>query len=413
MRHKKGSKVEVLSKNEVPSGSWRCAEIICGNGNDYTVRYDMHPGATDEAVVERVSRKSVRPFPPLVKLSENWISGDVVEVFQNFSWKMATVSMVFGRNYFLVRLLGSSQEFKVSKFDLRVRQSWQDNKWIVIGKGSGNCEDKKCNERSTLTYNKHSNFQVKQTDTRVNFCVKDDLFEAKNYVNFPDSHIVSSRTLKRGSPYGYSQIEVHAGMSRKFRVVEKDGSRYCMPAHPYLSPEKVDTIASLQELPGEKHMYVSYNNKTTRFPEMDERKKSNNAVGCSRAVSLEPNVADSVTCSVGSCSITSNNFFKLPSCFYTGPVEDTDDHFSDAESVCQWGHDEGDCSLPTKEELAAEIHRLELHAYRCTIEALHASGPLSWEQETMGQSRRLVHLASRSLKDDAGVCHLSLGVDNG
>ncbi|KAF5938316.1 hypothetical protein HYC85_022575 [Camellia sinensis] len=136
MRYKKGSIVEVLSKNEVPSGSWRCAEIICGNGHNYTVRYEMDPGATDEAIVERVSRKSIRPCPPPVKLSENCVPGDVVEVFQNFSWKMATVSKVLGRNCFLVRLLGSSHEFKVSKVDLRVRQSWQGGKWFVIGKAT-------------------------------------------------------------------------------------------------------------------------------------------------------------------------------------------------------------------------------------------------------------------------------------
>nr|GEU56649.1 agenet-like domain-containing protein [Tanacetum cinerariifolium] len=37
----------------------------------------------------------------------------------------------------------------------------------------------------------------------------------------------------------------------------------------------------------------------------------------------------------------------------------------------------------SKKEFAAEVHRLELQAYRCTIEALHASGPLTWEKETM------------------------------
>ncbi|KAL8234927.1 hypothetical protein R6Q59_021027, partial [Mikania micrantha] len=43
---------------------------------------------------------------------------------------------------------------------------------------------------------------------------------------------------------------------------------------------------------------------------------------------------------------------------------------ADAESTCEIGYED-------------EIHRLELQAYRCTIEALHASGPLTWEKETM------------------------------
>lgn len=125
--------MEVLSKAEVPSGSWRCADIICGNGHYYTIRYDGYQGAAGEATVERVSRKAIRPCPPALEFADKWRPGDVVEVFQNFSWKMATVLMILGKRYILVRLLGSSLEFQVSKFDIRVRQSWQDEKWIVVG----------------------------------------------------------------------------------------------------------------------------------------------------------------------------------------------------------------------------------------------------------------------------------------
>lgn len=134
MRYRKGSIVEVLSKSEVPLCSWRCAEIICGNGHNYTVKYKMDHGASDEAAVERVSRKSIRPRPPPVEKLENWVPGDVVEVFQNFSWKMAIVSKVLGKNCFLVRLVGSYLEFEVSKIDIRARQSWESGKWFVIGK---------------------------------------------------------------------------------------------------------------------------------------------------------------------------------------------------------------------------------------------------------------------------------------
>uniref|UniRef100_A0A5B7AZL4 ENT domain-containing protein n=1 Tax=Davidia involucrata TaxID=16924 RepID=A0A5B7AZL4_DAVIN len=396
MRYKKGSRVEVLSENEVPSGSWHYAEVICGNGHNYTVRYVMHPGATDEDIVERVSRKSIRPCPPVVELPENWIPGDVVEVFHSFSWKMATVSKVLGRNYFLVRLLGSSQEFKVSKFDLRVRQSWQDDKWFIIGKGSGNCEDVKHIEHSTLKYNQNLSSQNKRADTRMNLHVKDDSFAVKN-INCQESHIVSFRILKRGSSYCYSQVEALAGTAQKFRVTEKEGRRHrVVAANASLTLEKVDAVASPREMLGEKHIYASFSNRTTRFPEMNvEREKPNGTVGCSRAISLEPNDADNVTCSVGSCSITSNISFKLPRHYSTGFVEDTEGHFSDAESVSRWEHEEGNCLLPTKEELAAEIHRLELHAYRCTMEALHASGPLSWEQETLVTNLRLsLHISN-------------------
>ncbi|GKD99907.1 EMSY domain-containing protein, partial [Tanacetum coccineum] len=72
-------------------------------------------------------------------------------------------------------------------------------------------------------------------------------------------------------------------------------------------------------------------------------------------------------------------------------------HDSDAESTCQSGYHEdagfyhggaeiyhGDTDQSdTDKAWADEIHRQELNAYRSTLEALHASGPLTWEKETM------------------------------
>lgn len=134
MKFKKGTKVEVLSKTEVPSGSWRCAEVICGNGHYYSIRYDGYKGTAGEAIVDWVSRKAIRPCPPTLEVTKGWSPGDVVEVCQNSSWTMATVLKVLGKKYILVRLLGSSSEFEVKKYDIRVRQSWQNDKWIVVGK---------------------------------------------------------------------------------------------------------------------------------------------------------------------------------------------------------------------------------------------------------------------------------------
>lgn len=133
MKYKKGSTVEVLTTNEVPCHSWRCAQIVSGNGHNYAVRYDVYPGFTNQGNVERVSRKVIRPCPPSVEILECRL-GDVVEVFHDLSWKMAIVSKIFSWDLFLVRLVGSFVEFEASKSELRVRQSWQNDEWIVIGK---------------------------------------------------------------------------------------------------------------------------------------------------------------------------------------------------------------------------------------------------------------------------------------
>ncbi|XP_034700066.1 uncharacterized protein LOC117925222 isoform X2 [Vitis riparia] len=288
MRFKKGSKVEVLSKRKVPSGSWISAEIICGNGHNYTVRYDGHQSNIDEAIVERVPGSAIRPCPPPVEGPEGWIPGDVVEVFDNFSWKMATVSKVLGKKYFLVRHLGSSLEFKVRKYDLRVRQSWQDDKWIVIGKSSGTFEDRKPSGPPTHNYIQNSSFQVQEMDTRMKLSRKDNCFTVKNNADFQESRIASSRTLKRGSPFGYSQVETYAGSAKKFRLTEKEGRLHrAVAANASLLPEKVEAVASRREMLGENYMHASFNSRPTGYSEMDvERAKTNGAVGGSHAMLL-------------------------------------------------------------------------------------------------------------------------------
>lgn len=389
--------MEVLSQKEVPSGSWHCAEIICGNGHNYMVRYNGSAGASEKTVLERVSRKAVRPCPPPLAVLEHWVPGDVVEVFDNISWKMATISKLSGKSYFLVRLLGSSLEFRVSKFNIRLRQSWEDDKWVVIGESSGCCEDGKQEKNLIMKSHPKSSIQVKKTSKRINLHVTEDSFLVKNKGKIQESRIASSRTLKRGSSHCYSQGKGHTGAAEKFRAIEEAGRLHRLIAvNPSSLPDQTDAVVLPRELLVETDIHPSNNNGTAGFSEVEaERRKPTGAVGCSVAVNLESNDAHSVTCSVGSCSISSNDSYKLPRRISAGHVDDSDGNFSDAESYCHLGYEEGNCLFPTKKELADEIHRLELCAYRCTMEALHASGPLSWEQEALVTNLRLsLHISN-------------------
>lgn len=373
--------MEVLSNKGIPSGTWQCAEIMCSNGHYYTVRYD---GLADET--ERVSKKVIRPSPP-PEVSGNWAPGDVVEVLDNFSWKMAKVLEVSGKNHFFVRLLGSSIEFKVHKFDIRVRLSWHDGKWVIIGKGSGSCEEGKHPENLTLKYCDNSTAQDEKTNTRTNLNFEDDQTPVRNEEDLWKSYISSSKTLKRES---YFQVEVFHGETKKFRAIEKDGRvNRVVAADPSTLLEQEDVVACPREIVGEKCLLASIDRRKIRISEKQTHRRDQNcAVGCSFAENLEPNEAESVKCSVGSCSIGGNSEYEFPRYFSSGPVKD-DSHISDAESCSSSGYNEGICLAPTKEVLAAEIHRLELHAYRCTIEALHASGPLSWEKEALVTNLRI------------------------
>ncbi|KAK4401134.1 hypothetical protein Sango_1219500 [Sesamum angolense] len=90
MRFKKGDKVEVMGSKDVPV-SWRAAEILSCICHTYRVQYDSYPGMASNQMVEMVPLKFLRPRPPLVKGVESCIAGDIVEVFYEYSWKIAAI----------------------------------------------------------------------------------------------------------------------------------------------------------------------------------------------------------------------------------------------------------------------------------------------------------------------------------
>ncbi|XP_028078937.1 uncharacterized protein LOC114280759 isoform X3 [Camellia sinensis] len=221
MRFKRGSKVEVMSKKEALI-SWRCAEIISGNGHTYSVKYDCYPGSTNE-VVERVPRNAIRPCPPSMEGVEISLVGDVVDVFDNFSWKIATVLKGLDRDHYLVRLLVVTQEFRIHKSNIRVRQSWEDNKWVVIGKGSRSCEDVKANKLSTSIFHCKTSFQKLQVNTKIKLQAGDDHFAAQENEGLQEPYMVSSGTLKRASPYRSSLFDACTANFQKRRAIENEG----------------------------------------------------------------------------------------------------------------------------------------------------------------------------------------------
>ncbi|XP_038971844.1 uncharacterized protein LOC120104576 [Phoenix dactylifera] len=157
MRLKRGIKVEVWRKSEASLGSWRCAEVISGNGHTYEVKHESYqPGMAAET--ERVSRKFIRPLSPSVVGLTNWTPGDIVEAFENHSWKHARVSSVAVGDYYFVRIIGSCKLIIAHKSELRVQQSWEDNHWVIIRKDSSRFKDSKVIRRSNVAedFNHHT-----------------------------------------------------------------------------------------------------------------------------------------------------------------------------------------------------------------------------------------------------------------
>ncbi|KAK4388933.1 hypothetical protein Sango_2230300 [Sesamum angolense] len=271
MRLRKGDKVEVMNKTEAPV-SWRVAEILSGNGHTYRVQYDPYPGMASEQMVETVSRKFVRPCPPLVQGIDNCIDGDIVEVFYEYAWKIAAI--------------------------LKSSQGGED---VTASKPS--------------TSNQKMRFPIPQLNARAKKQLQRNSVNVQDEAPCWESHMISSRPLKRMS---------------------------------HTVPLSLNHIMD-----------------TSKNSEID-------------------------ACSVGSCSVTDqspNNFF-VP--FISLACQETDTLCSDAESCYGSGSERKSSSLPLKEEVAVSIRRLELRAYRRTLEALYASGPLSWEQEALLTNLRIM-----------------------
>ncbi|KAJ0523936.1 putative ENT domain-containing protein [Helianthus annuus] len=213
-----------------------------------------------------------------------------------------------------------------------------------ISKVHINSEYTRCKQR--LNVNIISGSEEKEKNSKRDSYMKSLQFGAQ-VDNLQESHIVSARTLKRGSAY-LSQDEVNVGTSLKFKITQKEGKRLRVIT---TSHEKVDADVAREDI-----------NSAYRKTANDDRED------------------DSVTCSVGSCSINRYSDHNIQS--KSNAFEDTESYSSDAESACQGGYED-------------EIHRLELQAYRHTIEALHASGPLTWEKETMVTNLRMfLHISN-------------------
>lgn len=134
MRFKQGNKVEILKASEENHSSWFPAKVLSGDGDRYTIRYELYLTSEGKPVVETVNEEDVRPCPPSVNDKEKWAVGDIAELFDLHSWRLGKVAKVLKNDHIIARLFGSIQLKEFHMSDLRVRQAWHNNKWIMIDK---------------------------------------------------------------------------------------------------------------------------------------------------------------------------------------------------------------------------------------------------------------------------------------
>lgn len=192
------------------------------------------------------------------------------------------------------------------------------------------------------------------------------------------------------SKYGLSPVDLVRGTDhkRKFSLDLVDK----LTRRPL--PNEMDNLSFSKDMATEHFMHKS------RRDRLDaKRRYINNHVRNSLPLSF-PVTEDNTECSVASCSGNEH-----PVCANVKRRKLSKGiAFSSLDESKSSGPVKQDYQSKSGDELSADIHDLELHAYRSTMKALHASGPLTWEQESLLTNLRL----SLNISNEEHLVHLKL-----
>ncbi|KAF9682941.1 hypothetical protein SADUNF_Sadunf05G0160600 [Salix dunnii] len=373
MKFKEGNLVEVSRRDHEPHGSWFPGSVVSARGNYCKIRYKSLSDSKGEPVMEKVREEDVRPQPPRKKRSR-WMAGDVAEIFDFQCWREGKIAKVLNNNLFVVRLFGSIQLKEFHESSIRVQQAWHNNNWSVIGKVAQNKEyTKKCAENKS----KHSGNLVRRAPvsvTRKDPCLREK--DRQKHVKDGQHNVkidLDRHHLERSSKDPVSCMEgCHKQLVPNLPFFEGADN---------ISPEKLIVD---EKFKGSVKMNAKMVKETTEL-----------LYTSSRALLTE----DSNQSSVASCS--SNGFADSSSHNFQTPMDNAS-HKSDAGSSFLSFSFIKRLTPYFEQKLEAEIHELESHAYRSTVQALYASGPLSWEQESLLTNLRL----SLHISDEEHLLHL-------
>ncbi|KAK9083634.1 hypothetical protein Scep_030105 [Stephania cephalantha] len=390
MKFKEGEKVEVLRGNKRQSFSWLPGEIVSANGDNYTIRYQLFLNAEGEHVLEKVSQRNIRPQPPPAKEKDKWTIGDTVEVFDLHCWKVGKVVNMLKNDRFVVRLCERIQLKEFHESCLRVQQVWQKKKWIVVKKAAVH---KKSNK-------KRNNDGHTQSECSMHFGDK-----ASGKLQHPLKRISLKRkhkglgklsprmkTMKRNRNCDFQSYvdvvgDIGGGMRRKTIEVERREQVLIN------SLKQVDNISS--------NIANVAKSCIIRSSEMDVQiERLNNHPSDPFAMDVQVTEVSN-ECSVASCS--DSNFLD---CVVQSSWESCTDvscsYSDDAESFSPTTSESKHLPPSPSCELDYSVHELEVRAYRQTMQALYATGPLSWDQESLLTNLRL----SLNISTDEHLLHL-------
>ncbi|XP_006657502.1 uncharacterized protein LOC102722972 isoform X1 [Oryza brachyantha] len=310
-----------------------------------------------------VKKDDARSHPPVGMRKRRWVLGDITEVLDRNSWRLGKIAKVLKNDYFVIRVTGCIQmrEFHISC--LRFPHAYH-----------GKVRDQGEKQTQHVDHTRHHSRMVTEQDHHSNEG-NDHITKRHKTINLCHSssarNVTKKQELKRISPE-YSIT----GVSKKRRSVAHEVCQQTKKPQPLKLSAKNDIYRNHLRRPfSDRYNDLTKNNITKRKPD--------SIVLPSSQAPLQ--VTEENECSVASCSV---NFSEHSINTDTQPVGFADCFPDDAMSACP--------SMPRQEsdsvyscDFRTDFHRLELQAYQSTVRALYASGPLTWEQESLLTNLRL------------------------
>ncbi|CAL9210411.1 unnamed protein product [Musa hybrid cultivar] len=373
MKFKEGDWVEVFRRNEEPYGSWFPSKVLSVDVDKCAVRCELSATPDGRPIIEKVHERDVRPCPPHAPGTEHWMVGDIVEVFDGHSWRVGKIAKVLSDDYVVTKIFGSIQlkEFHVS--NLRSRRAWQNNHWVMINK---------VNDLHLPLINFF--FQACYYSLPLSFSCEfiAIIFDGIDLmVDFSSSLCLNNLFLSLCASF----------------IITLQG--HLKPQHVSIHDDEIRGTGKKRKASSKNEVYNLLDRRTLQR-KLDADKVSSDAHFRNSSAVPTKVTEEIAECSVASCS--GNDIIETANQNSRRHTKDiARNTFDHVMSLCP--HEGGrESQRISGDKLAASIHELELHAYQSTMQALYASGPLSWEQESLLTNLRL----SLNISNEEHLLHL-------
>jgi len=330
---------------------------------------DGHPDlvAQVKSAAKNMKEEGTKPHQP-IQLRSRWVLGDVTEVLDQDSWRLGKITEVLTNDYFAIRLVGFIQprEFHISC--LRIPHAYHSKQLT----GEDRVSELSKPVRLAGNSSQYSKFVMEQD---IQTYEEDDYNTRRKATNVCAS--TSARAVKRKleeSKMPPNDLVRRTGKKQKVAAYEvRQLTKNVLPLK-MSDKNEIDDNSFYRPFSGRCND-LAKNNNAKRKPDCKVLPSSE----------IPLHIREQNECSVASCSVnyleycTSNEeqSVRIRSCFP-----------DDAMSACP--------SMSAQENnnvygygLHMNVHELELQAYQSTVRALHAAGPLTWEQESLLTNLRL------------------------